>query len=299
MDFEKNYSTKMKNITVNISVFVGIALILISFISTLMNNKLNKTLILFSYIIFAIIFVLVSADMLLCKNKNMENNLEIEKLVEKNKNLSEVNDSIRCFKHDFNNIIQAITGYIDLNDIEALRIYFESLVKDCHHLNMIDKLNYEVCDNPAIYSILINKYKKAQESNIKINIEIVACLKELSNKSYVIARMLGILLDNAIEASLECEEKIINVRIIKELNKHRTLIVIENTYENKEIDTNKIFDKNYTTKVGKGNSGLGLWKIRDILRKDMNLDLFTTKDEKMFRQQLEIYEECNICCVSK
>ena len=66
-----------------------------------------------------------------------------------------------------------------------------------------------------------------------------------------------------------------------------SIIKIENTYGNKNVDTCKIFEKNYTTK--KGNTGLGLWKIQDILRKDNSLELFTSKDDKMFKQRLEIY----------
>ena len=72
------------------------------------------------------------------------------------------------------------------------------------------------------------------------------------------------------------------------MKKKRINIVVENTYINKNVDTNRIFEKNYSTK--KGNSGLGLWKIQDILSKDTTLDLFTSKDEEMFKQQLEIYE---------
>ena len=41
-----------------------------------------------------------------------KNTGDIKALREENKNLLEVNDNIRCFKHDFNNIIQAIDGYI-------------------------------------------------------------------------------------------------------------------------------------------------------------------------------------------
>ena len=35
--------------------------------------------------------------------------------------------------------------------------------------------------------------------------------------------------------------------------------------------------------------GLGLWNIRRILHKNSNLNLFTTKKDKLFSQQLEIY----------
>lgn len=48
-----------------------------------------------------------------------------------------------------------------------------------------------------------------------------------------------------------------------------------------------IFDKGVTSKPG--NTGLGLWKVREILKKNENLNLFTTKNNEYFRQQFEMY----------
>ena len=217
-----------------------------------------------------------------------KNTGDIKALREENKNLLEVNDNIRCFKHDFNNIIQAIDGYIYLDDMKSLAVYFKSLLKECNHVNTVDRLNAKIVDNPAIYGVLLDKYKIAENKNIKMNVDILTSLKELGERSYVISRMLGILIDNALEASCECEKKVVNIQILKDLKKKRINILVENTYINKNVDTNRIFEKNYSTK--KGNSGLGLWKIQDILSKDTTLDLFTSKDEEMFKQQLEIYE---------
>lgn len=106
-------------------------------------------------------------------------------------------------------------------------------------------------------------------------------------KIYEFTRILGILMDNAIEATSECEEKIINVSIRKDTRRHMQLLVIENTYKNKDIDTEKIYEKGYSTK--EGNTGLGLWEIRQILKKNNNLNLYTTKNDKYFSQQFEIY----------
>ena len=64
---------------------------------------------------------------------------------------------------------------------------------------------------------------------------------------------------------------------------------IENTYLNKDIDTERIFEKNYSTKSSKTNSGLGLWEVRQILKRNNNLNLFTTKNDEFFIQQFEIY----------
>ena len=82
----------------------------------------------------------------------------------------------------------------------------------------------------------------------------------------------------------ETAEKIINIELRKEKNKN--LIVIENTFLEKEINVNKIFEKGYTSK--KNNSGLGLWKIRKIIEKDNSLNLITTIENKMFKQVVEL-----------
>lgn len=265
---------------------IVIAIIEMLEMKTMLQENSNKYV--FYNIISTISIFLISIYGIFSRREAIINKIKIDILEEKNKNLSEVNDYTRCFKHDFNNIIQAIDGYIMVNDMTALQKYFSGLLKECNCMNSMDLLNHKGTENPAIYGVLLNKYKRAEENNINMNIDIMVSLDKFKEKSYVLSRMIGILLDNAIEATSECEEKIVNVQFVKEEGKNRNLIIIENTYNNKNVDTNKIFEKNFTTK--EGNSGLGLWKIRDILSKDMDLDLYTTKDGVMFKQQLEIYK---------
>ena len=102
-------------------------------------------------------------------------------------------------------------------------------------------------------------------------------LNDLKMKIYEFARILGILLDNAIEASKECEEKIINITFRNDTRNDRQFIIIENTYTNKDINTDEIFTKGFTGKDGK------------IIKKNKNSNLFTTKTDKFFTQQLELY----------
>lgn len=104
---------------------------------------------------------------------------------------------------------------------------------------------------------------------------------------YDFARILGILLDNAIEASKECKEKIINITFRSDIKNNRQLIIIENTYSNKDIDTEKIFEKGISEK--ENHTGLGLWEVRKIIKKNNNANLFTSKNDKFFSQQLELY----------
>lgn len=112
-------------------------------------------------------------------------------------------------------------------------------------------------------------------------------LNTLNMKIYEFARILGILLDNAIEASNECDEKIININFRNDTKNNRQLITIENTYQNKDIDMDQIFEKGISGK--KNHTGLGLWEVRKIIKKSNNLNLFTSKTDKFFSQQLEIY----------
>ena len=112
-------------------------------------------------------------------------------------------------------------------------------------------------------------------------------LNDLKMKVYEFARILGILLDNAIEASDECNDKIINIVFRNDEKRHRQLISIENTYKDKNVDTIKIFGKGISGK--ENHTGLGLWEVNKILKKNNNVSIFTTKNNKYFSQQLEIY----------
>ena len=103
-------------------------------------------------------------------------NLEEEKLY--NRTLSSLYDNIRGVKHDFNNIVQAIGGYISTNDIDGLKLYYNGLLEDCQKINNLSLLNPELINNPAIYSLLTFKYYKSDEIGIKgVTVELVEVLE--------------------------------------------------------------------------------------------------------------------------
>lgn len=290
INIKQNLKSK-KHIMLLINFAIGIvALAIQSYITTKYcsilpyNVQSSSIFILLTYFTISIIS--------LCRTSELEKtteNLEEERLY--NKTLTILYDNIRGFKHDFNNIVQAIGGYISTDDMNGLKDYYSDLITDCQKVNNLAILNPELINNPAIYSLLTSKYHKVEELGIKISFEIFLDLTTLKVKTYDLTRILGILLDNSIEASSKCEEKTINVIIRKDNKANRDLFIIENTYSNKNVDTERIFEKGYTSKSeedGK-NHGLGLWEVRKILKKNNNLNLFTSKDKKLFKQQLEIY----------
>lgn len=184
-------------------------------------------------------------------------------------------------------LYKQLDGYVGTNDMEGLKTYYSQLLGDCDKVNNLYTLSPEVINNPAIYSLLTSKYHKADELGIKIHLEVFLNLNELNMKIYEFTRVLGILMDNAIEAAYECEDKIINVEIRKDFKVNRQLLIVENTYKEKDVDLDRIYEKGYSSKPN--NTGLGLWEVREIMKKNNNLNLYTTKNDIFFNQQLEMY----------
>ena len=212
---------------------------------------------------------------------------KLQNAEEYNKTLSILHDNVRGFKHDFDNIVTTIGGYVKTNDMEGLKKYYVQLEDDCQKVNNLYVLNPKLINNPGVYSLLTTKYHEAEEKGIKVNMSLLLDLSKLNMKIYEFTRVLGILLDNAIDASSECEEKLINIIFRDDAKNHRQLIIVENTYKDKNVDTEKIFNKGFTGK--ENHTGLGLWEVRKILNKSKNLNLHTTKNKKYFSQQIEIY----------
>ena len=204
--------------------------------------------------------------------------------------LTILHDQVRSFKHDFDNMVNSIGGYVVNEDIAGLKKYYNQLLEECNKTNNLYALSPAVINHPAIYHLLATKYYEADHKNIQINLDVFLDLNEIEErmKIYDFTRILGILLDNAIDAAVECNKKIINVTFRKEMSNDMIAVIIQNTYNNKDVDTETIYQKGVSSKAN--HSGLGLWKIRQILMRNNNLNLFTTKNDEFFTQQFEIFK---------
>lgn len=73
---------------------------------------------------------------------------KLESAEEYNKTLHILHDNVRCFKHDFDNIVTTIGGYVRTNDMEGLKGYYLQLEDDCQRVNNLYLLNPEIVNNP-------------------------------------------------------------------------------------------------------------------------------------------------------
>ncbi|MDP4093865.1 MAG: GHKL domain-containing protein [Bacillota bacterium] len=197
----------------------------------------------------------------------------------------EMIDTLRGFKHDLGNMIQVMGGYLMLGDYAGLENFHKQMQKENQQINNISPLNAYVKDNPAVYGLLLAKMSHAVVNDIELYMDIQTKIDIGKMNSYEFCRILGILMDNALEAAENSDKKL--VEFIIRLDQYNRLIVeVSNSYSG-EIDKIKIFEKGFTTK-GK-HSGFGLWEVSKIISKYPRCNIDTSITEDAFTQKLVIW----------
>ncbi len=176
--------------------------------------------------------------------------------------LDELINCIRMRQHDFHNHLQSIQmlplNYPDYESLSnALLNYIGQLIPDPRQLDLL-KLNYHL-----VSGLLINKYTQAENRNQIFYIEIKQYSLSTRIPEYILVEILGILIDNALEA---CPEQgCINLLLDTAGNKIHC--IIKNDCLNvSEIHLPSLFDKGYTTKVkSSADHGIGLYKLKKLV----------------------------------
>lgn len=99
-----------------------------------------------------------------------------------------------------------------------------------------------------------------------------------------LCRILGILLDNAIEAAVLCANPVLNLGIIK---KQRSIsFIVINSFEGETPKIHEIYVRGFSTN-GTGR-GIGLANLKSILSNYYNTILDTSIEDNLFIQNIEI-----------
>ena len=288
-------SEKLRNpkfiLFVNIFIFLITCILSICFFISISKN-FNMPIIILGFLFFLLCFI----SSIFGIHQSVKLLKTIDYLKEAHlhtKNALLLNEDLHIIKHDFSNIIQCMGGYIINNDMAGLKKYYDKIKKEFENINSLNILNSSFINDSALYNLISQKYTIAEEQDISFNINVSVKFDKIQVSSYALTRILGILLDNAIEATRNCTIKEIYFDVSPcyekgKLKKH--IISIQNTYSNKDVNIDKIREKGYTSKTAEKDShGLGLWEVNKILKKSKNLNLYTTKNDDFFVQELEIY----------
>ena len=270
------------------NLFVGFLTLVLQLIVTAFYMDIVPIIITIFSFILLISFLALSIYSFTRMIKLADTRRNLESAEEYNKSLEILYDKVKGFKHDFDNIVSTLDGYIETDDMSGLKEYFDEVKKDCKITNNLSIINPRTINNPGIYSLLNNKYFKATNLGITFEFEYFLDLNKVNVNLYQLSRMLGILIDNAIEEAEKCSDKIVKLSFIRENRNNRAVITIQNTYSNKDVDLEKIFEKGESGK--ENHSGIGLWEVKKYIKKSKNLDLFTSKNDMLFKQELSIYD---------
>ena len=222
-------------------------------------------------------------------DKIKKQEMVINNLKEYTENLNSVDDGMREFRHNFANFVQALDGYASVGDITGIKKMCRDLCKECRSMNNLNGLTPKVINNPSLYSLIMYKYRRAEDYGVTMNVEVSTEVDNLNISDYHLSLILGVLLDNAIEAAKDCPTKEVNLKFVRDTLRGNKFIIVENTYINRNLDVDKIFEKGYSTKktINESQRGIGLWNVKKIVDNCETLNLYTYK-EKLFSQKLEI-----------
>lgn len=180
------------------------------------------------------------------------------------KTLEESLDRSSLHDHDFGNMINTLMGFCQMKRLDKIETYLKEIAREIHKDTDIGTINFYLKDNiPCLYGIVLAKYSKATTNHIDFEIKVTAQIFELKAASELqVSRMVGILLDNALEAAKQSEAKEIILKISNVMDNRLKIEVINSV--DAPVDITKLREKGYTTK--EGHSGLGLYEIQSIVK---------------------------------
>lgn len=290
-----------KRIMVNFSKEIIICMALIVVLCTMLclgaswsQKKLGREGLLYELAVFLYTIVTLAVVTYAIRVVHMQESAkrkvqEHKDILEYTSHIENMYEELRGFRHDYVNILASLSGYIEKNDMKGLEKYFnetimptnEKMNSNKYRLQKLSKI-----ENPAIKGLVSNKLIYAMSTGIDVFIDIMDEIKDVDVRDIDLCRILGIYLDNAVEAAGETEEKELKFNIIQDNGS--TVIVIMNSFINKGISISNMEKQGFSTK-GEGR-GLGLSNVVQVLGQYENVNKVTEIRDNYFIQTLIISE---------
>lgn len=292
VSIQKYLKPYVKNITVNkidthiTIVIILITLALLTFKIPLSNWKFNLEFVVTMLILGG--FCIVGLTVLRQKAQIQETTSKYLQLANYSDVTNDLLEDYRIVAHEHKNQLSVIRSMIDPDDIELLD-YVDGLLEKREKIkySWLGQLNHLPIS--GLKGLINYKLMEMEQKKLNINITVSkevlkSKLKNLSiHQKDKLYSIIGVYLDNMIQAAEKSKRKEISIEIYKE--KNNIVFLLANSYSGK-IDADKIDNYGYTTK-GK-NHGIGLHIVRKIIEENKIFLQNRTILEDYYIQELKI-----------
>ncbi|MDK9872749.1 quorum-sensing sensor histidine kinase AgrC [Staphylococcus sp. IPLA37011] len=276
-----------------VCVFLLTILLLIYFYLPKQNLSFGDAkflVVMYAVLIITTAVVIVTISFSIIRQIQYKRNMrEIENYYKYTLQIEKINHEMRKFRHDYVNILSTMSDFIRENDMKGLDQYFHEEIlpmQDSMQMNAIKINGIENLKVREIKGLLTTKILQAQEKNIRISIEVPEIIEKIEMPIINLSRVIGILLDNAIEASEKIvDDPLIRIAFIKNED-DSVMFIVMNKCDTDMPRVHTLFQENFSTK-GK-NRGLGLSTLKELTDTTSNVLLDTTIDNNYFIQKVEI-----------
>lgn len=200
--------------------------------------------------------------------------------------------NLRYFRHNMINMLYGLEGVILKGDTSELRAYYQDMAHRCALVNNENILALERVNDPAVSAVLLRAVDRAREKEMPFFLYVqqgIGAARGL--RSSDTCQILGVLLDNALEAAAQSAEP--SVRVEMRTVDGMLEILVCNTYAGR-VDPALLSQGGHSTK--EGHMGQGLASCYDILSRKKGAFLNFDVSGQYVRAQLLIrmkYKETN------
>lgn len=257
-----DFSTNNKIVLVMLLILASLAIFFYNLIDT---YKFSDNVI--GYLIVIITLISILSYLFKQKIENEAISKKYDDLLNVMKTYESDIEEQRAMIHETRNELMTIKCKINdkAKEVEIIE-YIDSILGDKTSSNMSKYSKFKYLPSNGIKGFFYYKFMEAEKRNIKVSVNISKKIEDsflgsLDTKNFKdLVRMIGVYLDNAIEASSESDDKKLGIEVY--LIKDDIEIIISNTFNN-DINMDKIGKERFTTK-GK-NHGHGLLLVKHIL----------------------------------
>ena len=129
-----NMSTKTKVLLIVNALLIILVLAMQFYLITFYSNTMPLFITIIN-IIGLIAYFTISLYSIINSSKLASTKIDLENANNTIHSLTILHDQVRSFKHDFDNMVNSIGGYVVNEDIECLKKYYNQLLEECHKTN--------------------------------------------------------------------------------------------------------------------------------------------------------------------